>query len=235
MSDSIEYKEFVLYMKPGDATCDRLQMAMASKNMMEYTFIQDATLVTPRPTWLCGVPILVHQIMESGSSQSKAPPKRTAYRGTEAFKFVQRYSEPSSFSGFGGSSGGSVFDSGAYGYGEKGNEKSVRIGDATGAKASLGAGVNMFDERAYGYGQKGGGEARIAGAAGFLEGGLEDDGGMLRPPIVDKGNTRAGNSDSRSARQGEEDDSISRAAQAFLDARSASDQAAMMRRGYRAQ
>ena len=231
MSDSAEYKDFVLYMLPGNEACTRLQLMMASKNMMESTFVQDASLVSPRPPWLCGVPILVHQITELGSAQSKAPPKRTAYRGTEAFKFVQRYSEPSSFSGFGGSSGGSVFDSGAYGYGEKGNEKSVRIGDAMGAKATLGAGINLFDERAYGNGQKGGGEARIAGAAGFLGGSAEDEGGMMRPPIVDSGPK----GDSRASRQAIDDDSLSVAAQSFLDARSASDQAAMMRRGYRAQ
>lgn len=233
MAESAEYKEFVLYMIPGNEACAKLQMLMASKNMMESTFIQDAKLVNPRPPWLCGVPILVHQVTELGSSQTKAPPKRTAYRGTEAFKFVHNYSEPSSFSGFGSSSGGSVFDSGAYGYGEKGNEKSVRIGDAMGAKATLGAGINLFDERAYGNGQKGAGEARIAGAAGFL-GGEEDDGGMMRPPIVDSNRSKGGG-DSRSSRQAQQDDSLSAAAQSFLDARSASDQAAMMRRGYRAQ
>ena len=160
------------------------------------------------------------------------PPKRTAYRGTEAFKFVHNYSEPSSFSGFGGSSGGSVFDSGAYGYGEKGNEKSVRIGDAMGAKPTLGAGINLFDERAYGHGQKGAGEARIAGAAGFLGGGVGEDDGMMRPPIVDSQTTKG---DSRASRQALEDNSLSLAAQSFLDARSATDQAAMLRRGYRAQ
>ena len=88
-------KAYVLYVLPGSAGCARLQELIHAKPGLEdQTWVQDASLILPRPPWLTGVPILVEKA------------SRQAHRGVRAFQFVTDFSDDThlSFSGFGTSS-----------------------------------------------------------------------------------------------------------------------------------
>jgi hypothetical protein len=235
----MEFKEFILYMLPGDEDCERLKTAMARKNMLESTLMVNAASVSPRPQWLTGVPVLVRQQAERASSgadgSAKPQTKRTAYRGKQALVFVQNYSEPAFFGGFVGSStSGNEFDSVVYGYAKKGGGEAERIGGAAGGMSGGGAAAaslrgHIFNEYAYGHGVKGGGEARIAGAAGLIEqqpgvgsassGDASQQQQQQRQQLGGGGKARAG------------DSGVSEAAQAYLEARSASDARRVQHRG----
>lgn len=233
MADT-EFKEFILYMLPDHPNCERLKSEMAMKNMLESTAFIHAATVSPRPAWLIGVPVLVRQQMEPASGgldddSAKPRTKRTAYRGKQAFAFVHNYSEPASFGGFVGSStSGNEFDSVVYGYAKKGGGEGERMGGAAGAGVGGGAVAaslrgHSFNEHAYGHGVKGGGEARIASAAGMI-------GGPPAAPVQASGLRGGGRP--RSGGQEEDDASgVGAAAQAYLDARSASDSMRVQYRG----
>lgn len=161
-----DYKDYIVYIKPGDPPCENLLELMSQRGLLEDAMVQDAMQIKQRPSWLTGVPILIHQT--PGNKEKGVEPSRTAYRGSEAFRFVSAKAvEPQSFAGFGSSLGNNLFDSVAYGFGEKGNDKATVIADAMGSKAArlgIGHGAHKFDAKTYGFGQKGSSELTIAGA-----------------------------------------------------------------------
>lgn len=166
MATDGDYKDYIVYIKPGDPPCEQLMALMSQRGLLEDAMVQDALLIKQRPSWLTGVPILIHQT--PGNKEKGVEPTRTAYRGSEAFKFVAaKPVEPQSFAGFGSSLGNNLFDSVAYGFGEKGNDKATVIADATGsaaARLNIGHGAHKFDSKTYGFGQKGSANLIIAGA-----------------------------------------------------------------------
>ena len=169
-----DYKDFIVYIKPGDPPCEKLIELMSQRGLLEDAIVQDALLIKQRPPWLTGVPILIHQT--PGNKDKNVEPTRTAYRGSEAFKFVTaKPVEPQSFGGFGSSLGNNLFDSVAYGYGDKGNDGALVVADATGSHAArlgTGHGAHKFDTKTYGFGQKGSAALVIAGA---IDGGGGED------------------------------------------------------------
>ena len=92
--DPSAYKDFVLYMLHDNPGCDKLlNMVRAKPGLADNTWVQDVKLLTERPAWLNGVPIIVHKA------------EKKAYRGTSAFTFVAAHVDDNiSFGGFGTSS-----------------------------------------------------------------------------------------------------------------------------------
>ena len=174
-----DYKDYIVYIKPGDPPCEKLLELMSQRGLLEDAMVQDAMQIKQRPVWLTGVPILIHQT--PGNKEKGVEPSRTAYRGGEAFRFVAAKAvEPQSFAGFGSSLGNNLFDSVAYGFGEKGNDKATVIADATGSAAArlgIGHGAHKFDSKTYGFGQKGSQTLVIAGA-------IDEDAAHAPPPAA---------------------------------------------------
>jgi hypothetical protein len=173
----MDYKDYIVYIKPGDSPCEQLLELMSQRGLLEDAMVQDAMQIKQRPQWLTGVPILIHQT--PGNKEKNVEPSRTAYRGSEAFRFVTAKAvEPQSFAGFGSSLGNNLFNSVAYGFGEKGNDKGTVIADATGSSAArlgIGHGAHKFDSKTYGFGQKGSQTLVIAGA-------IDEDAAVPPPP-----------------------------------------------------
>ena len=181
MATDGDYKDYIVYIKPGDPPCEKLLELMSQRGLLEDAIVQDALNIKQRPAWLTGVPILIHQT--PGNKEKGVEPTRTAYRGSKAFEFVAAKAvEPQSFAGFGSSLGNNLFDSVAYGFGEKGNDKATVIADATGSSAArlnIGHGAHKFDSKTYGFGQKGSAALVIAGA-------IDEDQQPAPPPTAQR-------------------------------------------------
>jgi hypothetical protein len=143
-------KDYVLYVLQGSPGCLRLQELIHAKPGLEdQTWVQDASLIVPRPAWLTGVPILVEKA------------SRRAHRGAQAFKFVADFSDEGQwgFSGF-GTAGSSCF---AF---EDGNSA---VNEARGSRV---AAADTYGGAAIG---SGGGAAGAGGGAAGAGGGAAGD------------------------------------------------------------
>ena len=75
-----DFKEFVLYVTPGDSGCARALEALSTNREMKLdTLIQDVTALPARPVWLDVVPLLAVKT------------ERKAYKAAACIDFIAGY------------------------------------------------------------------------------------------------------------------------------------------------
>ena len=87
--DPSVYKDYVLYVVPNDANCDKLIHFLENSRPELYsmTWVQNARELKQKPAWLTGVPVFV------------CKEDKKAHKGSHAFKFVKDFKGEMSFAG----------------------------------------------------------------------------------------------------------------------------------------